>query len=184
MYKRLINLLTSALLALSPALVLAKQADFSQPIEIKSESQFLDGKLKKLVLINDVQITQGTLNILADRLEVEDHLGKGKEIFTATGRPAYYRQELDDGKIVEAEAFEIRYEVATRTISLTGKAKLNQNARTVTAESITYDMEKEQFKATGSGDGEGRRVTTIYSMEPEETPPAQSDSDEQDDDNE
>ncbi|MDC8830065.1 lipopolysaccharide transport periplasmic protein LptA [Alteromonas gilva] len=183
MCKRLINLLTSALLVLSPALVLAKQSDFSQNLEVKSESQFMDGKLKKTVLVDNVQITQGTLNIRADRLEIEGEQGKGKEIFIATGRPAYYSQQLDDGKVVEAEAFEIRYEVANRTISLTGQAKLNQNARTMTAESITYDMEKEQFKATGSDDGDGR-VTTIYSMEPDDSAAKKTDNDEQDDDNE
>ncbi len=182
MYKQLINLLISALLAFSPALALAKKSDFSQDVEVKSESQFLDGKIKKTVLIDNVQITQGTLNIAADRLEVEAEQGEGKEIFIATGRPAYYSQELDDGKIVEAEAYEIRYEVASRTISLKGQAKLNQNARIMTAESITYDMEKEQFTATGSGEGDGR-VTTIFNTEADKNSPAKTNSDEQDDDN-
>ncbi|HCV17552.1 MAG TPA: lipopolysaccharide transport periplasmic protein LptA, partial [Alteromonas sp.] len=53
----------------------------------------------------------------------------------------------------EARAFEIRYEVANRTISLAGDAELNQNTSVVKGETIVYDMEKEQLKATGDGSG-------------------------------
>ncbi|WP_296053628.1 lipopolysaccharide transport periplasmic protein LptA [uncultured Alteromonas sp.] len=166
MCKRLIPLLTSLTLAISPALVLAAKSDFKKDIEVFSESQFLDGKNKKSILIDNVQVTQGTLSIQADRVEVEAGGGKGKEIFIATGKPAVYSQTLDDGRVVEARAFEIRYEVANRTISLSGDAELNQNTSVVKGETIVYDMDKEQLKATGDGSGsEDGRVRTVFSLE-------------------
>ena len=164
MYRRLIPLLTSLTLAMQPALVLAKQSDFKKPIEVTSESQFLDGKSKKSVLIDNVKINQGSLSILADRVEMDASAGKGKEIFIATGRPAVYSQTLDDGRLVEARAFEIRYDYANRIIKLNGEAQLNQNTSLVTGETIVYDMSKEQLKATGDGSGDGR-VRTVFSLE-------------------
>ncbi|MFS1701723.1 lipopolysaccharide transport periplasmic protein LptA [Alteromonas sp. AMM-1] len=164
MYKPLISLLTSAALAVLATTAYAEQSDFKKPIELKAESQFLDGKNKKSVFIDNVQIVQGSLNILADRVEVEATEGKGKEVFSATGKPAIYRQKLDDGRTVEAKAFEIRYEVGSRTISLTGKAELLQNSSVVKGDSIVYNMEKEQLIAKGDGSGTGR-VTTVFSTQ-------------------
>ncbi|TPV57761.1 lipopolysaccharide transport periplasmic protein LptA [Aestuariibacter sp. GS-14] len=164
MYKPLISLLTSVALAVLATTAYAEQSDFKKPIELKAESQFLDGKNKKSVFIDNVQIVQGSLNILADRVEVEATEGKGKEVFSATGKPAIYRQKLDDGRTVEAKAFEIRYEVGSRTISLTGKAELLQNSSVVKGDSIVYNMEKEQLIAKGDGSGTGR-VTTVFSTQ-------------------
>ncbi len=164
MYKPLISLLTSASIALFATSAAAEQSDFKKPIEVKAESQFLDGKNKKSVLIDNVQIVQGSLNILADRVEVEATEGKGKEVFIATGKPAIYKQKLDDGRTVEARAFEIRYEVSNRTIGLTGNAELIQNSSVVKGDSIVYNMVKEQLMAKGDGSGDGR-VTTVFSTE-------------------
>ena len=80
MYKPLISLLTSATLAFIATSATAEQSDFKKPIELKAESQFLDGKNKKSVFIDNVQIVQGSLNILADWVEVEATEGKGKEV--------------------------------------------------------------------------------------------------------
>ena len=190
MCKRLIPLLTSLSLALSPAVVMAAKSDFKKDIEVFSESQFLDGKNKKSILIDNVQVTQGSLSIKADRVEVEAGGGKSKEIFIATGKPAVYSQTLDDGRVVEARAFEIRYEVANRTISLAGDAELNQNTSVVKGETIVYDMEKEQLKATGDGSGsEDGRVRTVFSLEDieavrDESKASDSTDDQQDNDNE
>ena len=49
MYKPLISLLTSATLAFIATSATAEQSDFKKPIELKAESQFLDGKNKKSV---------------------------------------------------------------------------------------------------------------------------------------
>lgn len=182
MFKRFINLLISTLLAVNTHIALAKQSDFTMPIEMLAESQFLDGKNKRSVFIDDVQIIQGSLLVKADRIEVEATAGKGYEIFIATGDPAIYSQTLDDGRQVTAEAQEIRYEVHQRMISLKGNAQLNQNTSVVKGESITYDMENEQLMAKGDGSGTGR-VKTVFSLEDIEAIKSKSDK-ENDDDNE
>ena len=163
MYKPLIPLATSFLLGIASGAVQASEEDFSQPIKIGSNTQFIDGKNKTALYKEDVLITQGSLLIEANEVEVIATDGSGREIFIARGNPASYSQSLEDGTPVSAKANEIRYEVINRTISLAGNAELQQDTSKVQGDKITFDMVTEQLLATGGAgkDGEGR-VTTVF----------------------
>lgn len=139
----------------------AGEDDFGLPIKVDSKSNFFDGKTKTSIFRRDVRITQGTLEILADEVEVIAGLGEGKEVFIARGEPAKYSQVLDDGSNVSAAANEIKYEVNNRTLTLTGAAELNQDSSLVKGESILFNMELEQLVAQGSESEEGG-VTAIF----------------------
>ena len=139
----------------------AGKDDFEQPIKVDSKSQFVDGKSKTSIFRDDVHVTQGSLSIDADEVEVIAGLGEGKEVFIARGKPASYSQKMDDGSDIRAMAEEIRYEVDSRTLTLTGQAELQQNSSRVKGESIVFNMELEQLIAQGNGEAEGR-VTTIF----------------------
>ena len=165
MYKPLIPLATSLLLGLWVNTVAATESDFEQPIKVDSKSQFVDGKNKTSLFKDDVRITQGSLVITANEVEVIASQGEGKEVFVARGNPASYSQKLEDGTPVTAKANEIRYEVANRTISLSGNAELQQDTSMVKGDNITYDMTTEQLLATGGEDGKGGRVTTVFRPE-------------------
>ncbi len=164
MYKRCMRLVPSLAL-LTVAFVQpfshAGQDDFLQDLKVVAQKQFVDGKNKTSVFQNDVLITQGSLTIDADEVEVIATFGEGKEVIIARGAPAIYTQKLDDGSDVKAQANEIRYERETRTITLTGGAELQQNSSMVTGDSIVFDIEKEQLIAEGSEENDGR-VTTIF----------------------
>ncbi|AMJ76296.1 lipopolysaccharide transport periplasmic protein LptA [Alteromonas stellipolaris] len=144
---------------------MAAESDFNKPIKVDSKSQFVDGKNKTSLFKDDVRITQGSLVINADEVEVIASEGDGREIFVARGKPASYSQELEDGATVTAKANEIRYEVVNRTISLQGSAELQQDTSKVQGDKITFDMVTEQLLATGGKDGEGGRVTTVFTPE-------------------
>lgn len=164
MYRPFIPLAISLLLGVSQ-LALADSSDFSKPIKVDSKSQFVDGKNKTSLFKDDVRITQGSLVIDADEVEVIATDGEGREVFVARGKPASYSQTMDDGTPVQAKANEIRYEVSKRTISLAGNAELQQDTSMVKGDNITYDMAKEQLLATG-GDGDNNgRVTTVFRPE-------------------
>ena len=165
MYKLRILLAISALLLLCTRTVFSNENDFGLPIEIGSNSQFIDGKNKTALYKDNVLITQGSLTIEADEVEVIASEGSGREIFVARGNPASYSQELEDGNPVSAKANEIRYEVAKRTISLTGNAELKQDTSQVKGNSITFDMVTEQLLATGGADDASGRVTTVFTPE-------------------
>lgn len=165
MYKLRILLAISALLLLCTRTAFSNENDFGLPIEIGSNSQFIDGKNKTALYKDNVLITQGSLTIEADEVEVIASEGSGREIFVARGNPASYSQELEDGNPVSAKANEIRYEVAKRTISLTGNAELKQDTSQVKGNSITFDMVTEQLLATGGADDASGRVTTVFTPE-------------------
>ncbi|WP_269519229.1 lipopolysaccharide transport periplasmic protein LptA [Alteromonas sp. BMJM2] len=165
MYKLRILLAISALLVLCTRSAFSNENDFGLPIEIGSNSQFIDGKNKTALYKDNVLITQGSLTIEADEVEVIASEGSGREIFVARGNPASYSQELEDGNPVSAKANEIRYEVAKRTISLNGNAELKQDTSQVKGNSITFDMVTEQLLATGGADDASGRVTTVFTPE-------------------
>jgi lipopolysaccharide export system protein LptA len=167
MYRQFImkHLLTSAaaLTLLSTFAVQAGKDDFKLPIKVDSKTQFVDGKRKTSIFREDVHISQGSLNIEADEVEVIAEEGKGKEIFIARGKPAVYSQTMDDGSAITAKANEIRYQVETRMLELNGSAELYQDASMVKGENISFNLEKEQLIA-GTKGGESR-VTTVFQTE-------------------
>jgi lipopolysaccharide export system protein LptA len=165
MFKLNIYLFASLLLLAGTSLLNAqeviKKDDFNKPTMLSSDKSFGDGKEKVAVHEGNVKITQGTLEIKADKLKVSSALGKDKEIFEATGNPASYMQQLADGTMVVAKANSIRYEKATKIISLNGNAELYQNAFSIKTDSIIYDIEKEQWQAQKNNDSK-QQVVTVF----------------------
>jgi len=153
------NLLVIATVLASP-LATAGKDDLKLPITVDSRFNFVDGKRKTSIFKEDVHITQGSLSIHADEVEVVAG-EKGNEIFIARGAPATYQQTLDDGKLVKAQANEIKYQVIDRTLELSGNAELQQNNSKVKGTSIVFNMEQQQLIAEGQSE-EGGRVTTIF----------------------
>ena len=162
LFTRLLS--ASAITVLLCSHSLAGEDDFNQLIKVDSRSQFVDGKNKLSIFKGDVHITQGSLVIDADEVEVDASLGEGKEVFIARGQPATYSQDLDDGQKVTASALEIRYRVSERTISLDGDAELVRDTSSVSGNSIIYDMSREQLLAESSDENNGR-VTTVFRPE-------------------
>ena len=165
MYKPFIPLATSLILGFFAVTASATESDFNKPIKVDSKSQFVDGKNKTSLFKDNVRISQGTLVINADEVEVVATEGEGREIFIARGAPASYSPTLEDGTPVTAKANEIRYEVVNRTLSLDGNAELQQDTSSVKGDKITFDMITEQLLATGSGDNDEGRVTTVFRPE-------------------
>lgn len=162
-----------AALALPATLpVAASVNDFKEQIKVSADKENIDLKNNKVIFSGNVSVVQGSLSILADRLEVERTDVKGSEVFIATGRPATYQQVLEDGKPISAQAKIIRYEVGSRTLVLVGTAQLKQNDSQVNGETIRYNLDKQQLEAKGSGSQ--TRVTAIFMQdkEPKKTDPA------------
>jgi len=138
----------------------AQNKDFAEPVSVNSDNFDGSVKEKKLIYIGNVLVKQGSLLIKADRLEVDSSAGQGKEVFIAFGAPAVYSQLLDGDKPIQAMANEIKYDVSSRLLTLTGKAEINQSGSLVKSEKIQYDLEKQKLNAEGGKDTE--RVITIF----------------------
>ncbi|WP_420807269.1 lipopolysaccharide transport periplasmic protein LptA [Alteromonas facilis] len=150
---------------LSSGAVLAGESDFNQPITVDAKSQFVDGKNKTSIFKEDVHITQGSMEIHAQEVEVIATDGEGREVFIARGTPAVYSQSMDDGSRVTARANTITYAVISRAITLDGDAQLIRDSSMVQGDLIQFDMEKEQLLAQSNEGDEERRVTTVFRPE-------------------
>ena len=137
--------------------------DFSKDISAIARDQEIDGRNKISVLIENVIITQGSLEIKADRVEADASQGKGNEVILAIGSPATYQQRLEDGSEVSAQANRITYDVAGKTISLEGNARITQNQSMVSADAISYNMLEEKILANSDENSE-QQVNTIISF--------------------
>lgn len=153
------SLLPLLCLLLSPTL-LALENDFEQQIVIESDRESLDIARNIAIFYGPVKITQGSILIEAGRLEVSNRGQSGKEIMVATGNPASFSQQLEDGRFVKAQAKEIRFERAINMLKLTQDAQLSQDDSIVKGGTISYDMGRQELIAEPSTD-KNDKVTTI-----------------------
>ena len=139
----------------------AGKDDFTKKIELASLYQNADGIAKRATYKGNVVILQGSLKVSADELEIDASQGEGNEIFIATGNPATYSQQQEDGSIVTAQADRIEYHRQTSSLTLEGNAEIKQNSSSVQGELIKFNMELEQIIAQGSDQESGRVITTF-----------------------
>lgn len=135
----------------------ALKDDTEQPINIESDSQSLDMENNTVTLTDNVVITQGSIKINAAKVVIKRQEGK-KETIDSEGAPVLFQQTLDSGKPVNGQAQRVHYDLGTEFLTLTGNAELKQYDSSIKAEKITYDVKKQQLKATGS---QKSRVKTV-----------------------
>ncbi|MFT6967633.1 MAG: lipopolysaccharide export system protein LptA [Cellvibrionaceae bacterium] len=159
------RLLLSSLLLIASSLALALPDDANQPISIVADSAIKDDKLGLTIYEGNVSITQGSLNILADKVTVfivAEQVSK----MVAIGKPASFKQQPNvDAKDVIAKADTIDYFILDKKITLTENALLNQGGSTLTGKVINYDLDDAKAKAEG-----GVQVV----MQPVKTDPTES----------
>lgn len=157
-----LSVVISSLLLALPAQANAER-DFEQPIQVEADQEQLDLRANRLLFSDNVVVSQGSLKITADRLEVEGTDGEAgdSELFIATGSPATYQQDIDADLTVNAQANEIRYDARTRVLTLSGNAQMSQSGNQVNANQITYYVDEQRVTAERDEQSE-ERVTTIF----------------------
>lgn len=145
-------LLTAATLA--PATALARSSDRSKPMDI--EAGFSDYSLddsRPTVLTGGVTITQGTLDIQATRADITQSNGEPTRA-VLSGGPVRLRQQLDNGKPMDAVAARVDYDLRSEIVVFTGGVRISQPSGSISGERIVYNMRTGQVQ--GGGDGAGR----------------------------
>ncbi|TCN90586.1 lipopolysaccharide transport periplasmic protein LptA [Shewanella fodinae] len=158
------KLFFGALLCLTSLTASAVDKDLLQQVKISADSQDADIKNKQVVYSGHVIVTQGSMKLTAQELNASSTDKDGERVLVAKGSPATFRQKLEDGRIANASANEIHYNINKRILTLIGKARVEQDGSLSTAEKIVYDLENQQLQATSSGQGEDR-VTTVIQPE-------------------
>lgn len=151
--ERLIVLAAAALLSLcTPAQ--AERADRDKPVHIEADAVRMDDLQKIAVYEGKVILTQGTLRVQADRVEVRQD-AEGFLTGTALGSPVHFRQRLDGkGEWVDAWANRVEYDARKNQVRLIGEAFLKKGEEELRGDLIIYDARSELYQASGGLPGQ------------------------------
>ena len=136
----------------------AEKADRSKPMTLESDQPCTVNLQKQTSACSgNVSITQGTMQIRADRLELRE-TATGHQMAQAlggAGKLAVYRQKRDGlDEIVEGQAQRIDYDSQAGTLRFEGQAQVRRLQAGVAADEITgaviiWDSQSETFSVRG-----------------------------------
>lgn len=127
-------------LALMPATVFARTSDRNKPMDIDAgKSDYSMDDSRPTVLSGGVIITQGTLEIRADQAVITSANGDPVRV-VLTGSPVTLKQELDDGKQMDAVAKKVDYDLKTEIVVFTGSVNIRQPSGSIAGERVVYNM--------------------------------------------
>jgi lipopolysaccharide export system protein LptA len=150
-----ITLFACLLLCLAKAQALP--TDKEQSIQISSDTASIDSKQGTTILSGAVKLTQGSLEINADKITLRYDNNQKLESLFAEGAPARYQQQPSaDKAMIHAEASNIIYTVSKDHVTLDKNAYVEQNNATTRGGKIDYDIASGTVKASGAGNESGR----------------------------
>ena len=149
----------------------AEKADRDKPIHIESDRMSLDNINHVSVFEGMVELTQGTLRVLAEKAVVtEDEAGY--KFCVATGHLASFRQKRDEAdEYVEGYGERIEYDTLSERIDLFVRARVKREQDDVRGDHITYSTRTEIFRVN-SPEKTGRVRATLQPQNKETKPAA------------
>ena len=145
------NLLILLLFLSSSGMSSAERSDREKSIHIESDRVTVDDAKEISVFDGNVVLTQGTLLIRGERLEVR----RDKEGFkhgTVWGKRALFRQKRDGvNEWVEGTAERVEYDSRADKVQFFTRAALKRGADEVSGDYISYDANTEFFQVIGGG---------------------------------
>ena len=147
--------LLAASLCLCSMTIEAKSSDRNQPMDVQSDaSDAVMEDNSDSTLTGNVVITQGTLEIKADRAII--HRSKGDiDRVTLTGGPVVMKQVNDNGEPMNAQAATIVYTLSSDLILLNGNVVIEQPRGSMRGENVKYDLKTGRL----NGGGDGKRIS-------------------------
>lgn len=125
----------------------ALSSDKEKPVEVEADSFHLDDAKKLTTYSGNVIITQGSMEIIADKVSIYSVRGATDKVI-ATGNPVKFKQQPDGEQgLIRGEAQRFKYLVSKSTLVLINKATLWQSGTTFSSDQITYDSKRSIVKA-------------------------------------
>lgn len=150
--------------ALSVGNAHALKSDAEQPINIRAKHVDANEKTGVAIYRGNVVLTQGSLRLEAERMEVTTRDGRA-QLLRAWGNPVRLRARSDKGEDLRAQANRTEYHASARRIDLYERVSLKRDADVVNSAVIHYQMENGTFTAEGGNDGQ---VTAVIQPAPKE----------------
>jgi len=151
------------LLFLLAAPAWAERADRDLPVSLEADRVRVDDNRKVAVYEGHVVLSQGSLLITADRIEVRQD-ERGFSFGEAHGNPVYFRQKMDNSEeYAEGWASQLDYDSrgGANKVKLIGQARLKRGVDDLRGHLITYDGETEHYLAQGGANGKSERVHAV-----------------------
>ena len=155
----------------------AEKADREKPINLEADKVSVDDAKQISNFEGRVVLTQGTLIIRGDRMEVRQD-SQGFKTGTTWGNLAYFRQKREGyDEYIEGWAERIEYDSRADKMQMFNRASMKKGSDEVRGNYISYDANTEFFQVTGGGkqaspDNSGR-VRAVLQPKPKEKPAAQ-----------
>ena len=146
---------------------LAEKTDREKPIHIESDKMSLDNANKVSIFEGKVELTQGTLRLIAEKVVVTED-ASGHKFCVATGHLASFRQKRDEAnEYVEGYGERIEYNTLTEKIDLFIRARVKREQDDVSGDHITYSTITEIFRVN-SPEKTGRVRATLQPQNKDE----------------
>lgn len=142
----------------------ALNSDVEKPVSIEANSVVFNKNAGTAVYSGRVEIIQGTLRIIADRIEISAPKNE-IQLIKATGNPVQFKQTMETGKQAVGQAKLMQYYVIKKNLQLTGDASLKQDQDAFTSNHIEYSTATGELKAGGNQNQQGGqpgRVKAIF----------------------
>ncbi|MBI3896706.1 MAG: lipopolysaccharide transport periplasmic protein LptA [Gammaproteobacteria bacterium] len=144
----------------------ALTSDAEQPINIHAKNVDANQKTGVSLYRGNVVLTQGSMRLEADRLEVRQREGRA-DVIRAWGNPVRMKSQSDAGQELNAQAARAEYYANERRLDLYERAIIQRNQDTVTGAVVHYAMDAQTFSAEG---GDGKQVTAVIQPAPAKQP--------------
>jgi len=128
------------------------RTDANQPINVQADQSDFDEKAGIQTLKGNVEITQGSLAVKADSIQIELKNGTLFRII-GRGKPIVFQQQTDSGAIMRGQSNRIEYNMQTTQITFSGDARFERPGQKLSGNSIMYNMSALTFKASGDSNG-------------------------------
>lgn len=157
----------------------AERADRDKPVHIESDQVLVDDAQQVSTFSGNVQMTQGTMLILGDKIVVKQDK-EGFKHGTAYGNTASFRQKREGlDEYVEGYGERIEYDTRAETVDFYVRARVKRELDEVRGEHVTYSAKTEIFQVysgtTGPADALPKRVRAVLQPKPKQQKTNQQD---------
>lgn len=143
--------LWAALLMLPQSGAHAEKADREKPVNVESDRVTVDDAKQLTLFEGKVVLTQGTMVIRGDRMEVRQDK-EGFKHGTVWGKQAYFKQKRDGtNELIEGWGDRIEYDSRADKVQLFTRAAMKKGDDDVAGDYISYDAITEFFQVIGGG---------------------------------
>lgn len=173
--ERFIFFVACCVLVLTAVTGRAEKADREKPVHLEADRVTVDDVKQLSTFEGRVVLTQGTLVIRGDRMEVREDKD-GFKYGTTWGNLAYFRQKRDGvDEYIEGWAERIEYDGRADKLQMFNRASLKRGQDEVHGNYISYDGNTEFFQVISAGKAAApadRRVRAIMQPKPKDKPAA------------